>query len=230
MKHSRAMRRVFTVILIFCTGTTMAGLDDLPEVTADGLHRVPDTKLNLVYADPAADLSGYQRVLLIDAQVSFRKDWKRDINYNKPYSISTQDMQDIKANLSALFGEVFTAALTEGGYTITQEQAEDVLIVRPAIMDLNVSSPKTRTDRTRNITRSAGAMTLYLELRDSVTGDVLVKALDYQYDRSEVQAYLQDKTRNEMAARKMLGNWAEILVSGLDEARSVASDREQPSE
>ena len=43
-----------------------------PDVTEEGLHRVPDSKMALVYADPAADLSGYQRVRLLDTYVAFR--------------------------------------------------------------------------------------------------------------------------------------------------------------
>ena len=129
--------------------------------------------------------------------------------------------------MSTLFGEVFATELTSGGYTLTEQPAEDVLIVRPAIVDLDPSSPETAYGRTRNITQSAGGMGLYLELRDSLTGDLLVKAMDYQYDRSDVAAYMQDRTRNERAARKILTSWAETLVNGLDEARSLTSESAQ---
>ena len=194
-----------------------------PQVTPDGLELVPETQLKLVYADPEADLSGYNKLLLVDAQVAFIKNWKRDITINKPYSISNEDMQAIKTSLSQLFGEVFSAELESAGFALTAEQAEGVLIVRPAIYDLNISSPETRTGRTRNLTESAGEMTLYLELRDALTGDILVKALDYQFDRSNVTTFMQDSTRNEKAARRILIKWAQILVQGLREAKVIAS-------
>jgi hypothetical protein len=222
LKTIRLTRLTTLIILIGLLQPAFADLENAPAVTADGLHRIPDSKLSLVYAEPGADLTGYQRILLVDAQVAFRKNWKRDTNINKPYSITNQKMQDIRVKLSALFGEIFSAALVSANYTLTDERAEDVLIVRPAIMDLDIMSPQTASGRTRNITRSAGAMTLYLELRDAVTGDILIKALDYQYDLSEVTPYMQDSTRNERAAREILTGWAQILVNGLDEARSAA--------
>jgi hypothetical protein len=204
----------------------LAARKDPPLVTTDGLELIPDTRLALVYAGPDVDLSAYDKLLLMDAQVAFIKNWRRDINTNKPYSISSGDMQEIKTSLSRLFGEVFSTELETAGFVLSGEQADNVLIVRAAILDLNVRSPETRTGRTRNITESAGEMTLYLELRDSVTGDILVKALDHQFDRSNVTIFMQDSTRNERAARQILANWAQTLVKGLSEAKVITSGRQ----
>jgi hypothetical protein len=154
--------------------------------------------------------------------VTFQKNWQRDINTAKPYKVTKEDMQIIKAELSALFGEIFRSELKSAGYVLTDEQAGDVLLVRPAILDLNVNSPDVGANRTRSLNESAGDMTLYLELRDSITGDILVKALDFQFDRSKVTPYMQDKSRNEKAARRILSNWAETLVNGLHQARERA--------
>jgi hypothetical protein len=69
-------------------------------------------------------------------------------------------------------------------------------------------------------------MTLYLELRDSLTGDILAKALDHQTDRSNVTTFVTDRTRNENAARRILDGWADILVKGLEETMRVTSGRQ----
>lgn len=197
-----------------------------PQVTGDGLELLPESRLGLVYVDPGVDLSGYEKLLLMDAQVAFVKNWRRDINRNRPFSISADDMQNIKLSLSRLFGEVFSTELETAGFVLTGEQAEDTLIVRPAIVDLDVSSPETRSGRTRNATESVGEMTLYLELRDSVTGDILVKAMDHQFDRSNVAIFVQDQTRNERAARRILTHWAQILVAGLKDAKVITAERQ----
>jgi hypothetical protein len=100
------------------------------------------------------------------------------------------------------------------------------MIIRPAIVDLNITSPDTpRCGTTRNITESAGDMTLYLELRDSITGDVLAKALDFQFDRSNITPHMMDRTRNDRAARQLLTNWAQVLVKGLSETQVATSNR-----
>lgn len=221
MKLSGAIYLIAVLLFCSCINPLLAANTEAPLVTTDGLHKVPDSRFALVYADPEADLSGYNRLLLVDAQVAFRKNWRQEINTNTPFNVTPEDMERIKHDLSAEFGNIFTEELQSAGFVLTDEQAADVLIVRPAILDLNVSSPDTRGGRTRNITRSAGDMTLYLELRDSLTGDTLAKALDFQFDRSNVTTFMQDRTRNEMAARRILTDWAQTLVKGLQEAMAV---------
>ncbi len=215
------------IILGLLINFPLLAREDIPQVTADGLHLVPDTHLRMVYADPDADLSVYSKLLLIDPQVAFRKDWQRDTNQNKPFFVTAQDMQDIRTELAAMFKEILVAKLTASGQVLVEEQGEDVLIIRPAILDLSVNSPDTPRNRNqRSINRSAGDMTLYLELRDSLTGDILAKALDHQTDRSNVTTFVRDRTRNENAARRILDGWAEILVNGLDETMKVTSGRQ----
>jgi len=218
-------------ILALLLNCPLSAGDDFPLVTADGLHRVPDTRLRLVYADPDADLGVYSKLLLINPSVTFRKDWQRDINRDKPYNVTAQDTQNIRTKLAAMFKEILVSKLQAGGHVLVEEQGEDVLIVRPAILDLNISSPDTqRASSIRSIARSAGDMTLYLELRDSLTGDILAKALDHQMDLSNITTFLTDKKRNEKAARRILDEWAEILVNGLDETMQVTSGRQGPRE
>jgi hypothetical protein len=135
-------------------------------------------------------------------------------------------MQKIKADVSALFREIFTRELQSAGFVLVSQQSPDTLIIRPAILDLNVNSPDIPSTRnTRNITESAGDMTLYLELRDSITGDVLAKAMDFQFDRSNITTFMLDRTRNERAARQLLTNWAQVLVNGLQETGVSTSAR-----
>ena len=109
-----------TKIPVICTlclllSTAAVARNNAAPVTIDGLHLVPDTQLGLVYADPEADLSGYDELLLMDAQIAFRKNWRQEINRNKPFRVSTQDMQRIKADVAELFSEVFTRELETAG-------------------------------------------------------------------------------------------------------------------
>ena len=70
-------------------------------------------------------------------------------------------MERIKTKVSTLFMEVFTEELEKGGYQLATERAEDVLIVKPAIIDLDVNAPDIRTaSRVETYARSAGSMTL----------------------------------------------------------------------
>lgn len=196
--------------------------DEFPDITEDGLHKLKDTELALVYAQPGADISGYSKVMLMDASVSFKKNWQRDQNRGYPHKVTAKDMDRIRTELAGLFREVFVEELTEGGYELTEEAGEDVLLVRPAIINLDVVAPDTRTPgRTFQYAESAGEMTLYLELYDSVTGDIIAKALDRQRDRRSGYFEWQTRVTNTAAAKRILKSWAETLRQGLDEARTI---------
>ena len=216
--------------LVFCLAISInviAEESTPPEVTVDGLHLVKGTEMARVYAKPDVDLSGYNRFYVLAPQVAFEKDWQRKQNSIPGNTVTTEDMQRIKAELSALFVEVFKQELQDkGGYALAEAPAEDVLVVSPAIIDLNVIAPTTPRNRnSRSAVASAGAMTLYMELIDSVTGDKLVKAIDYKYDRTYPNPIRANQKRNETAARDLLGEWAELLRLALDEARTVINGK-----
>ena len=105
---------------------------------------------------------------------------------------------------------------------LVEEVADDVLVIQPAIIDLDIISPDTPgTSGMRSLYASVGSMLLYMELIDSVTSDKLVKVLDNKQDFSHRNPNVRNRVRNEKAAREMLGEWAELLRLGLDEARMV---------
>lgn len=205
--------------------TAFANQGKPPEVTVDGLHRVEDTKMALVYAKPGVDLSQYNRIYLTEPQIAFTKNWLQTQNSIPNQTVRKEDMERIKTDLAALFMEVFRQELqNNGGYVLVDGIADDVLIVHPAIVDLDVFSPDTPgTAGRRSAIPSVGSMTLYMELMDSVTGDMLVKAIDNKYDRTRTRIQAQNRVRNEAAARDMLGEWANLLRLALDEARSVVT-------
>jgi hypothetical protein len=213
---------IFFIALVLSTNTVA---DEPPRVTIDGLQLVEDTKMARVYAKPGVDLSQYNRIYLVKPTVAFRKNWLRTQNSIPNQRVTQEDMQRIKSELADLFVDVFKKELqNNGGYVLVDGVAEDVLIVRPAIVDLDVFSPDTPGTRgQRSAIASAGSMSLYMELMDSETGDMLVKAIDNKYDRTRTFIQARDKTRNEYAARSMLSEWAELLRMALDEARLKVS-------
>ena len=174
-----------------------------------------------IYADPNVDWSVYQRIILDDASVAFRKNWRRDQNRGDPLRVTTQDMENIKKGMSELFSDVFTEELAaKGGYAIVDASGEDVLRITPRIVDLDVYAPDTRrsTGISRSYTKSSGKMTLKLELHDSVTGDMIAVASDEQ--EAPYQGYYQwtSGVSNRADARRMLQKSAEGFRTRLDEA------------
>ena len=158
-----------------------------PQETHDGLTLVPDRKVATAYVDSDADFSAYDKIMILDCYVAFRKDWQRDHKQaGSQIRISSSDMEKIKTDVAGLFREVFTEKLgMDGGYEIVEAAGDDVLLVRPAIIDLDITAPDTMSaGRSRTYTSSAGAATIFIELYDSVTGDILARAADRKAARS----------------------------------------------
>ena len=158
-------------ILFLCMITSInvfAAEREPPEITEDGMLLVKGTDMALVYAKPGVDLSQYNRIYLVEPQVSFTKNWLQTQNSIPNQTVRNEDMQRIRTELAALFTTVFKEELqNNGGYVLVDGAAEDVLIVHPAIIDLDVFSPDTPGTRgQRSAIASVGTMTLYMELID----------------------------------------------------------------
>ncbi|MGD9021723.1 MAG: DUF3313 family protein, partial [Lysobacterales bacterium] len=130
---------------------------NLPEVNDEGMMLVKDSDLATVYADPGADLGIYTRIWLEDATVAFKKNWQRDQNRGHSIKVRNSDMDRITEDVATIFSEVFTEALTKGGYELAAEAGADVLVAKPAIVDLDVVAPDIRSASvTRSYSESAG--------------------------------------------------------------------------
>ena len=222
------MKSLLIILSLIVLGTVSVnalakGKKDIPEYTVEGLKLVPNTKnIALVWAEPGADLAQYNRIFLLDPYVAFKKNWQRDQNRSSMTKVRTNDIERIKKAVKELFIEVFTEELEKGGYNLTTDRAEDVLIVRPAVIDLDVNAPDIQTSsRSASFSDSAGSMTLYMELYDAETEDLLAKAMDAKADRGSNIMQWATGPSNRAAGKRMMRPWAQALVKGLDEAREV---------
>ncbi len=226
--HAKLLTKLFLSLAVLSLSTAaFAKKEDLPEITQDGLHRVHDAKMAIVYAEPGADLSAYDKVLILDPYVAFKKNWERNQRTKSAGSlrVTSKDVENIKNSLAEEFRKVFQTELESGGYPVVDQAAEDVLLVRPAIINLDVNAPDTpRAGMSRTYVASAGEMTLYIEIYDSVTGDLIAKALDRRADNRHSGFYTwSNSVTNRMAAERILKGWATILVSALNEAKTQPS-------
>ena len=215
----------FMVLLsLVVAGNHAVAQEAVPEVTVEGLQLIKDSNLALVYAEPGINLGQYSKVYLDDAYIAFKKNWQRDQNRHHPQKVKADDMARMKAELSSLFREVFSRTLEDGGYELVTERAEDVLLLKPAIINLDVVAPDTMdANRGNSYSETTGEMTLYLELYDSLTDDLIAKALDRKINRQTGYFQWQNHVTNRAAANRILQVWANVLKEGLDVARGVSS-------
>jgi hypothetical protein len=208
-------------------GATVAAKEEPPAVSHDGLVLQEGKVASVVYVRPGVDFSRYRRVAILECPVAFRKDWEKDHRRGAD-RVSAEEMEQIKAGLSAEFLRIFTEELRkDGGYAVATGAADDVLVLRPAIVDLDVTAPDTLSaGRSYTLSESAGAMTLYLELFDSVSGQILARAVDREADRGGGSIQWQNRVTNRADADRILRRWARALRAALDEVHGKANPRE----
>jgi hypothetical protein len=212
------MQKAFTALFLLLISTASVAQDEGADPALDGLQRIEGARVGVAYIDPAADFSVFRRVAILDPLVAFRSNWQRDVNRDRSRNVSARDMERIQADMQSLFRDVFTGRLEAAGYEIVNTPDYDVLVLRPAIIDLDITAPDAgRSGRSRTYTSSTGSATLYLQLVDSVTGDLLGRAADRAVVRSvSGQVGWSNRVSNRADARRVMGRWADILVDFLN--------------
>ena len=187
--------------------------------TYDGLVPLEDSNMAVAYIDPNADFSVFNRVAVLEPQVAFRSNWKRDQNRSRSRNVRASDVERIKNDVSNLFMDVLVETLESAGYEVVNYLDEDVLVVRSAIIDLDITAPDVpRAGRSRTYTANTGAMTLVIEAVDSITGDVIGRAADRRAaGRASGFAIQSNRVTNRADARREMRVWANRLVEFLDQ-------------
>ena len=212
--------------ITFCLAAILTGMLGLQAVQAadtpgfDNQVAVGDPQVAKAYIDPNADFSVFKRVMILDTAVAFRSGWERDQRRGtRGTRISANDMERIKSRVSELFNSVFIEVLeADDGFEVVSEADYDVLLIRAAVIDLDVTVPDTMSaGRSRTYTANSGAATLFIELYDSVSGQIIGRAFDRQGARN-ANTMMRWTTRasNTADARRVFRGWASTLREFLD--------------
>jgi hypothetical protein len=220
---NKLFKLVNTVVMLTLVSAPLAAKDKLPQTTKDGLELQKHSKVGALYLKPGATLEPYDKIYLVDAFVAFKNNWQRDYNRDQirlDSKISDKDIEDIKTKVASEFKAIFTDELQKAGYELVTTTGQDVMIIRPAIINLDIAAPKPDQAAFGGVTivRGAGSLTLYAELYDSVTNDKFAEVLDTQEADEGGFAHRASTVSNKAALDSTLRRWAELLVKRLDEA------------
>ena len=207
MKHLKLQLLTIAVGLICGTGLAWASAPEIDtssgaQPTVDGLYPVKQRRIDKAFAKPDLDLSGYGKVMVAPVSIAYRKD-----------SFELTDKQTRR--MSDYFWRALDDALVDHGYEVVSEAGPDVLLVAASIVDLDINVPtEPRAGRTSYFTASSGSMTLIGELRDSASGEVLVRFADRRQPRRHWANSTSVSSWSEV--RQAFRFWAGILQDRLD--------------
>jgi hypothetical protein len=196
-------------------------------LSKEGLELRPSKSGAIVYVRPGAKFDQYQRVAILDCYVQFAKNWQRDYNTDHPgRPLTSADVERIRKSLADEFRKIFTEELQKnGGYQVVTGSAPDILILRPAIVNLEVTAPDLMSaGMGTTVVSSPGQMTLYLELWDSATNTILARVMAGAMGVSP-RSQVASRVSNQAAAEEVLHSWAVALRQRFDAVHAVPAAR-----
>ncbi|MFK7977870.1 MAG: hypothetical protein AB8C02_17190 [Halioglobus sp.] len=191
--------------------------------TEDGLVLQADTQFDEVYLRPGVSLQNFAHYGIENCEVSFRKNWRRDQNQQRPdvsNRVSEKNAEEIRQSLSEQCGKHLREALNSEPTLKVVEQfdtSDRVLVLRPSVIDLDIYAPDTDAPGiNRSYTRSFGEMTLVLELADANTGQVVGRVVEKRrgHDRSFLRP--TNNLTNKFETDRILRRWSEQVRASLD--------------
>lgn len=203
---------VSIVLALFSTGA-FAQTDPWPRITPDGMHRFLTSGLSVVYVKPRANFESYSRVNILEPVVRFRKprdESERLSTDDESKAMVIQKTMEVRQEIAQAFKSIYVETMESGGYEVTGEVAEDVLLVRPAIINIGLHVSDDGIDSER-----VGEMTLYIEVFDSVTGERLAEGWDLkeqQLFNPGLHGWADEANRT--SVKQIMEEWAQTLLKG----------------
>ena len=203
--------------LLLLLGGCVVNAPPVAETTVDGLERRQAKQVDTLYVLPGVTLAPYKQVMLDSVELAFKADWQA-----RHPEVTVSDITRIRSQGAGVFYEIFSAALTrQHGYPITTQPGPDVLRISATISELDFATTPGSAGAQHMYLVSPADMTLLMELRDSQSGALLVRAVDKEKGRTSGNLSVEDAVSNSAEARRALEMWAGLLRAALDAARGT---------
>lgn len=207
------------MLAVGCQSTTEA-----PQVSQDGLQLKVNERSTIAYKKEGVDFSEYNKVQILPSQVAFKKNWQRD--YNRSQSglssrIKDEDVLRIKRGVAKLFDDIFKEEFGKKGDNLLVEKAESgTLVLKPAIINLDVNAPDVQSGgRVTTYVNEAGRATLFLELYDGVSGEILARIVDSEVVGDKMYTQWANRASNTADAKRTIRKWAKSLRAKYEQAQ-----------
>ncbi len=172
---------------------------------------------------PGVSFAPYTKVAILECFVAFQRGFVQNMNADDPLSMTPSTVNRIKTRLAAEFMKVFKQQLTTNGFAVVDDAAKDVLVLRPAIINLEIQAPDPMGQPDQvTLSQTTGQMTLYLELYDSVSSELLARVIDAEQAGGAGGGFgWQTSVGNLFAADQILKRWSDHLELYLRAAQAT---------
>jgi hypothetical protein len=205
-------KRLFWAVLVLLTCGLACVQSALPQdadkaADNDGLQRIEGPYQDFFWR-PGATLSQYKRVVILDPYIEFADGWLKAQNRGKRSfnKVDEKKAEAIKAALAEDVRTIFGETLREAGYETVNVAAPDVVVLRPAILNLDIGLDVYVENRFAD-NASVTNMTLYLEFFDATSSTLIGRVAEFRSEPGSTRPIVQ----------RVLTRWAERLPDLLRE-------------
>ncbi|MDJ0938549.1 MAG: DUF3313 family protein [Woeseiaceae bacterium] len=193
------------------------------EMTYDGLVRIDHSRFSNAWIDPNIDLSAYNKMILGPADFQFRTvpEGPRSSSIRRgnetEFWISPENRQRLIDEVGAVFREEL-ANLQSFEIVEMDQRGPETLIAVAALHDIVSRVPPQMVGRGEVFLSSVGEATLIIELRDSLSGAAIYRAVDRRRADTAGGTTMTRSTQVTTWAevRRWARRWATRLRDGLD--------------
>ena len=189
------------------------------ETTFDGLVRIDNARFAHAWIDPDVDLTVYNKIIPGGAEFEFRNVQRttgttRARANEREFWISDGNRQRLVDTVSGVFAEELARS---EHFTITDEAGPETMVIVGMLHDIVSRVPPEQAGRNEVWLSSVGEATLIIEISDSLSGEVIYRAVD----RRAAENVGSDMIRANSAqtwgeVRRLARRWATRLREGLD--------------
>jgi len=191
------------------------------EITFDGLTRLDSTIMDAVWIREDLDLSQYSKIVLLGAGIQYRPVSGPESGSTRNRMSTSTDSEfplsdEAKERFREVVGQAFRDELAKSdSYEIVERPGRDVLAVTGGLFDVVSNVPPQAAGRGDIYLSRVGEATLVLELRDSMSGAILARAVDRRAAEPTTAMRMSTVT-NWSEARRLANRWAILLRNGLE--------------
>ena len=185
------------------------------EVSEDGLHRINRSVMDDAWVRPGLNLSQYDKVYFLPTGVSFREIEGREVKAGSrfeqlEYRVNDEKQREFRQQFRNTF---FEDIADVNRFELTTTPGRDVLIAQGFLVDVVSHVPPD----TAGSLRTTWEATMVLELRDSMSHDMLARTVERERPQGAVSS--NDLWRD---TRILLGRWSQILCTRLEKLAEIS--------
>ena len=209
-----------SIVMLTGCAANRPPLETTGEFSHDGLVPLQDTSMSRVWVRRGYNVGGYTKVMFGRLEIQYRpvRPGSGSVSWNPADKLPIGPQQ--RKELEALITSEFDIAMERMTLEQVADAGPDVLVVRGYILDVVSMVPTDPDSGAKYWLDAVGQATFVVELIDSQSNSVLLRALD-------TRSFELPGTRNpdlvsdSAEARALMSRWANILVDALNELTAI---------